>query len=158
MRLRIRLTSRSANLADLIADLPDELRKQALTHYSWVEDDRASYKRLAFVGDSALSLFVADELNRRFPHCRPGRLTMIRSRVVCGNSCTEVGREVGVPGMVEAVEDSRHGGAVPAGILLEAARPVGEMLEALIGGSYLTFGFDRVRPAVLDAFERQIQA
>jgi ribonuclease-3 len=157
LRLRIRSTESTPTLAELIADLPGELREEALTHYTWVEDDRDSYKRLAFIGDSVLSLFVVDHLHRRFPNSRPGQLTMIRSRAVSGISCAEVGRELGVPEMVDTLQEPKHGGAVPAPVLLEAARPVGEMLEALIGACYLTFGFERVRPAVLAAFERQIQ-
>jgi len=158
LRFRIRSSSSSPTLAELIADLPAALREQALTHYSWVQDDRDSYKRLAFIGDSVLSLAVADELHGRFPNCRPGRLTMIRARAVRGISCAEVGSELGVPEMLEELEDPKHGSAVPTTVLLEAARPVGEMLEALIGASYLTFGLEQVRPAVLAAFEPQIQA
>jgi len=158
LRLRIRSTSSTPTLAALVADLPAEVREQALTHYTWVEDDRESYKRLAFLGDSVVALLVADELHRRCPTSRPGKLTMIRSRAVCGISCAEVGRELGVPEMLESLEQPKRGGAVPVTVLLEAARPVGEMLEALIGASYLTFGLERVRRAVLAAFEGQIQA
>jgi ribonuclease III len=48
-----------AALAALIADLPDDLRRQALTHSSWTERRVDSFERLAFLGDSVLGLAVA---------------------------------------------------------------------------------------------------
>lgn len=144
-------------LAGLIARLPDELRERALTHYSWVEDDCDSYKRLALIGDSVLELFVVEDLHSRLPYSHPGRLTMVRSRVVSGVSCAEVGRELRIPEMLAALEESKHPNAIPADALIAASRPIAEMTEAMIGACYQTFGFDPTRRAVLAAFERQIQ-
>lgn len=145
-------------LAELIAELPAKLREQALTHYTWVKDDRDSYKRLAYIGDSLLALFVAEDLYGRFPNIHLGKLSMIRDRAVCGVSCGEVGRELGLPELLESLAEPKHVGAVPTEVLLKAPRPVAEMTEAMIGASRLTFGFERTRTAVLAAFERQIQA
>ncbi|MGN6201710.1 MAG: ribonuclease III, partial [Solirubrobacterales bacterium] len=50
-----------AALSALIAELPDDLRCQALTHSSWTERRVDSYERLAFLGDSVLGLSVASE-------------------------------------------------------------------------------------------------
>jgi ribonuclease III len=145
-------------LGELVDGIPEEMRKKAFTHYTWVEDDRESYKRLAFIGDSVLGLFVAEELNARFPDSRPGLLTQIRSRAVSGVSCKEVGRTLGIPSQLEALKRPRLEKAVPTDVLLEAIRPVAEVTEALIGACYLTFGFERTRVAVLEAFEPRIQA
>lgn len=145
-------------LEELISGIPPEMRKQAFTHHTWVRDDRESYKRLAFIGDSVLGLFVAEELNARFPDSRPGIFTQIRSRAVSGTSCKEVGRTLGVPFALEAIEEPQLENATPTKSLLEAIRPVAEITEALIGACYLTFGFERTRAAVLAAFEPQIQA
>lgn len=145
-------------LATLVSKLPEELWQQAFTHYTWTEDDRGSYKRLAFIGDSVISLFIAEELNARFPDSKPAMLTQIRSRAVSGTSCKEVGCALGVPSALEAIEEPLLPGAVPTKILLEAARPIAEITEALIGAAYLTFGFADTRDAVLAAFEPQIKA
>lgn len=144
-------------LADLVSKLPEEQWRQAFTHHTWVTDDRDSYKRLAFIGDSVLSLFIAEHLNARFPDSKPGRLTQIRSRAVSGTSCKEVGSALGIPAALEAIEEPSMPRAVPTRTLLEAARPIAEITEALIGASYLTFGFERTRAAVLPAFEPQIK-
>ena len=45
--------------------LPLTLRRQALTHSSWVEHRADSYGRLAFLGDSVLGLAVAEHLVQR---------------------------------------------------------------------------------------------
>ena len=53
-----------AALAALIAELPAELREQALTHSSWTERRVDSFERLAFLGDSVLGLAVATDALR----------------------------------------------------------------------------------------------
>ena len=42
--------------------LPDDLARQAVTHASWVTERSAGYERLAFLGDSVLSLAVSTHL------------------------------------------------------------------------------------------------
>ena len=67
------------SLEELLADLPDDLRRQAFTHASWVEHRAESYERLAFLGDGHLAFedvhqLVAREgdglavIGRRVPH------------------------------------------------------------------------------------------
>ena len=53
-----------AALSELVAELPAELRRQALTHSSWTERRVDSYERLAFLGDSVLGLAVASRVHR----------------------------------------------------------------------------------------------
>jgi ribonuclease-3 len=146
-------------LAELVAELPNELREQALTLPAWVKDERRSSKRLAHLGDSLLYLFLAEYLQDRFPKCSVGELTEIRSQTVSGLSCDVVGRALGVPGMLEEIEKSKREIGAPAEMLLEASpRPVAETTEALIGASRLAFGIEGTRHAVIAAFEGQIEA
>ena len=146
-----------STLAELVADLPEDLRRQALTHTSWVGDDRiASYERLAYLGDSVLALAVADELVDRFPDEDAGSLTKIHNHAVSGVSCAEVGRQLGVPEMLRSAEPENPDGGIPAEILLGGERPVPEATEALIGACFLAFGFEDVAEAVVGAFESRI--
>ena len=46
----------SGSLAELLDELPEELARQVVTHASWSERRGDSYTRLAFLGDSVLSL------------------------------------------------------------------------------------------------------
>jgi ribonuclease-3 len=144
-------------LAELIAALPDDLRRQALTHSSWSEVRTDSYERFAYLGDSVLALAVARGLVERFPDIDAGGLTKIHNQAVSGVSCAEVGRELGVPEMLRANEPDDIPVGIPAEILLSGERPLPEATEALIGACFLAFGFDRVAAAVALAFEPRVE-
>lgn len=146
-----------AALSELIAELPAELREQALTHSSWTERRIDSYERLAFLGDSVLGLSVASRVHERFAAIDSGGLTKIHNQAVSGVSCAEVGRALGVPEMLNSNEPEDVTAAIPARVLLEGERPVPEATEALIGACYLAFGFERTAPAVAAAFEPRIE-
>jgi ribonuclease-3 len=145
-----------STLAELIKELPADLREKALTHATWTEDRSDSYERLAYLGDSVLALAVAAELIERFPAVAAGGLTKIHNQAVSGVSCTEVGRSLGVPEMLREAEPEDEP-AIPAEVLLGGARALPEVTEALIGASFLAFGFDRTAAAVVAAFEAQIE-
>ena len=144
-----------AALAALVGELPDELRRRALTHSSWV-DGPESYERLAYLGDSVLALAVAAEIHERFPDVDAGGLTKIHNHAVSGISCAEVGTELGVPAMLEAAEPEAEE-AIPAAVLLAGSRPLPEVTEALIGACFVAFGFERAAAAVSAAFEARIE-
>ena len=146
-----------AGLSALIAELPEDLRRQALTHSSWTERRIDSFERLAFLGDSVLGLAVASELSERFTDLASGGLTKVHNQTVSGVSCAEVGRQLGVPEMLRGNEPEEMTGAIPAKILLEGERPLPEATEALIGACYLAFGFERTAAAVAAAFEPRIE-
>ncbi len=147
----------AAALAGLISELPDDLRRQALTHSSWTERRIDSFERLAFLGDSVLGLSVASRLLDRFETVAAGGLTKIHNQAVSGVSVAEVGRELGVPEMLRANEPEGVTGAIPASILLEGGRPLPEATEALIGACHRAFGYERTAAAVAAAFAPRIE-
>jgi ribonuclease-3 len=142
-------------LAALVGQLPDDLRRRALTHSSWTEAPE-SYERLAYLGDSVLALAVAAELHARFPEVDAGGLTKVHNHAVSGVSCTAVGRELGVPAMLEEADPGGEE-AIPARVLLEGSRPLPEVTEALIGACFLAFGFERVAATIVAAFGPHIE-
>jgi ribonuclease-3 len=146
-----------AALSALVADLPDDLRRQALTHSSWTEDRSESYERLAYLGDSVLALAVARDLVDRFAEVDAGGLTKIHNQAVSGVSCAEVGRELGVPEMLRDNEPKELAVGIPAAVLLAGERPLPEATEALIGACFLAFGFEPTAEAVAAAFESRIE-
>jgi ribonuclease III len=146
-----------STLAELILELPEELRRQALTHSSWSEVRVESYERFAYLGDSVLALAVARELVERFPEVDAGGLTKIHNQAVSGVSCAEVGRDLGVSEMLRANEPEDMPVGIPAEVLLSGERPLPEATEALIGACFLAFGFDRTAAAVAQAFEPRIE-
>jgi ribonuclease-3 len=138
----------------LLARLPPELAEQAFTHASWVEHRAESYERLAFLGDVVLSLAISTHLYPRFERYGAGRLTKVRAQAVSGQSCAEVARTLGVPERLETAAPDDTGRS--AEMLAASERILASICEAVIGAAYLAFGFERVAPAVVRAFEEQI--
>jgi ribonuclease III len=146
-----------AALAALIDDLPEDLRRQALTHSSWTEHRVDSFERLAFLGDSVLGLAIATKTYGSFEKLAAGGLTKVHNQAVSGVSCAAVGTQLGVPAMLRENEPEDVVAAIPAEILLEGGRPLPEATEALIGACYVAFGFERTAEAVAEAFEPRIE-
>ena len=141
-------------LAELLDGLPADLAGQALTHASWVEHRAESYERLAFLGDVVLSLAVSTHLLPRFERHGAGRLTKIRAQAVSGASCAKVARELGLPERLRQLAPDGQGRTFD--LLERSERVLASVCEAVIGAVYLTYGFDRVAPAVVEAFEDEI--
>jgi len=146
-----------AALSALIEELPEDLRKQALTHSSWTERRVDAYERLAFLGDSVLALSVAGYIFEEFEDLAAGGLTKIHNQAVSGVSCADIGLQLGVPEMLRGNEPKGLVAAIPAEVLLEGGRPLPEATEALIGACYVAFGFERTSAAVVAAFEPRIE-
>lgn len=142
----------SPALGALIEELPAAVLGQALTHSSWVDNRVRSYERLEFLGDSVLGLAVAAELYDRYPGENEGDLARWKAFVVSRGSCHVVACRLGIDELVRrsapAVDDARVE-------LAESATALGNILEALLGACFLTYGFERTRAAIADAFNEQ---
>ncbi len=118
--------------------------------------DRAqSYERLAFLGDSVLSISVSRALFPRFPNSTAGRLTKIRAQTVSRRSCVEIARATGVPARMRAAAPPGYEHQVER--LTAAESVLAEAVEAAIGACFLEYGFERTAEAVTQAFEPQIE-
>jgi ribonuclease III len=144
------------SLAELLAELPEDLRRQAFTHASWVEHRAEAYERLAFLGDVVLSLAVSDHLYPRFERYGAGRLTKVRAQAVSGSSCARVARELGVPDELRAAAPRGSTGR-SADMLVDSERVLASICEAIIGASYIAFGIERTAPAVVESFREEIE-
>ncbi|HEV7847338.1 MAG TPA: putative dsRNA-binding protein [Thermoleophilaceae bacterium] len=147
--------SRPESLDELLDELPEELRRQAFTHSSWVEHRSDAYERLAFLGDVVLSLAVSDHLFPRFERYGAGRLTKVRAQAVSGPSCARVARELRVPDELRAAAPDGTGRT--ADVLVDSERVLASVCEAIIGASYLSFGIERTAPAVVESFRGEIE-
>jgi ribonuclease III len=150
------MTPRTASLAELFEGTPEELRRQALSHSSWVEKRTESYGRLAFLGDSVLGLSVATLIFREDPDADIGDLTKILNQAVSGRACAEVARELGLPEIL-AGRAPDEGDGLPVDTLLASERTLASVCEAVIGACYLAHGFDRTSAAVVEAFAEEIE-
>jgi len=148
--------SRPESLEDLLSELPEDVRRQAFTHASWVGQRADSYERLAFLGDVVLSLAVSTHLYPRFESYGAGRLTKVRAQAVSGPSCARVALGLGVPDELRAAAPEGTTGR-SAEMLVGSERVLASVCEAVIGAAYLAFGFDRTAPAVVESFRREIE-
>jgi ribonuclease III len=147
--------SRPESLEELLAELPEDLRRQAFTHSSWVEHRAEAYERLAFLGDVVLSLAVSDHLYPRFERYGAGRLTKVRAQAVSGPSCARVASALRVPD--ELRKAAPEGTGRTADMLVHSERVLASVCEAIIGAAYLSFGPERTAPAVVESFRGEIE-
>jgi ribonuclease-3 len=150
------MTPGTASLAELFAETPEELRRQALSHSSWVELRTDSYGRLAFLGDSVLGLSVAARLFDQHPNADIGELTKILNQAVSGRACAAVARRLQLPEMLAGRAPDDEDG-MPVETLLASERTLASVCEAVIGATYLAHGFERVSRAVVDAFGEEVE-
>ena len=114
------------------------------------------YERLAFLGDVVLSLAVSTHLFPRFERYGAGRLTKVRAQAVSGASCAR-GRGGAGRAAAAARARARRRGRRSFAMLAASERVLASVCEAVIGAAYLAFGIERVAPAVVAAFEEEIE-
>jgi ribonuclease III len=149
--------SGTASLRELLDSLPLTLRRQALTHSSWVEHRADAYGRLAFLGDGVLGLAIAQHLFSRHPRADIGRLTKMHGQAVSGRACAQVAIALGVPTMLADVAPEDLEGGIEVDALLGSERALASVCEAVIGACYLHHGFEVTAPAIVSAFGRQVE-
>ena len=109
---------------------------------------------MAFLGDSVLGLAVSSDLFPRFSTAGAGRLTKLRAQAVARGACADVARELGLP---EKLRDAAGEGGRSADELVDSERVLASVCEAVIGAVYLEYGYDATAPAVVQAFEGQVE-
>ncbi len=141
-------------LLALAQQLDAETVRQVFTHSSWVSERGRSYERLEFLGDSVLSLAVTTDLYRRFPGHSEGHLARLRAYVVSRATCAKVAKELGLDRLLGEVGADHEASELDQ--LMANQNVLADVTESLIGALYLTFGFDAVRPGVVEAFAEHI--
>jgi ribonuclease-3 len=142
-------------LLSLAEQLDHATMRQVFTHTSWAAERVDSYERLEFLGDSVLSLCITTELYRRFPDVAEGHLARLRAYIVSRVTCARVATKLGLGKLLRV-----HAGlGKEAGDALQLQgnqNVLADLTEALIGAVYVTFGYEAVRPAVVEVFEEHI--
>ncbi len=151
-----RATGDPAALRELLDALPAELSGRVFTHASWTLRRADSYERLAFLGDSVLSLAVTSDLYPRLEADRfgAGELTKIRAQAVSGRSCRAVAERLEIPERLAAAAPA--GAAASVNALVSTERVLASVIEAVIGACYLAFGYERTARAVVEAFTPEL--
>jgi len=120
------------------------LLERALTHASYVNEHPPLIAQdgLAFVGDAALGLVVAERLLAREPAAPVGVLTPGRAALVSGANLARWGAELGLGAMVRLGRGEQQTGGRDRESILATT------LEAVLGALYLEVGLDAVRRVV----------
>jgi ribonuclease-3 len=125
------------------------------THASWADDRAASYERLEFLGDSVLELAIARAVFDRFGQASEGRLAKIRAHVVSRQSCAAVAKELGLGERL--LGNAREAPKDELQRISRSRNVLAAVLEAAIAAVYLEHGFERIEPAIVDAFSERIE-
>lgn len=125
------------------------LLKEALTHPSLTYDGtKLSYERLEFLGDSVLSLVIAEFLIENYPEESEGHLAKRHAALICGNTLSRVAEEAKIGKFIAMAEGEKQmGGRVNPNNLENA-------LEAIIGAVYLDGGLESARKFVLSYWKQ----
>jgi ribonuclease-3 len=115
------------------------LFEAAVTHASSRGDN---YERLEFLGDRVLGVVIARWLYERFPAESEGNLSRRFNTLVARETCGEIGRELGLPGVMRLGKQARDDGAN------WSDNVVGDVVEALIGAVFLDSGLDAAEALV----------
>jgi ribonuclease-3 len=119
------------------------LFERALTHGSAA---RQSYERLEFLGDRVLGLIIARWLFDRFQAEPEGKLSSRLNALVAGETCAQIGRELGVPEHIRLGKQARDDRANTSDNV------IGDVVEALIGALLLDGGFEAAESFVKRAW------
>jgi ribonuclease III len=115
---------------------------QALTHRSFLEQNEeydVSNERLEFLGDSVLSLIVAEYLFDAFPEKDEGFLTKVRAKLVNRLALAEAAEKIN---LVEFLLISKN---ISSTFANGSKTILSDALEALIGAVYLDNGLDSAK-------------
>ncbi len=129
----------------------EALLARALTHSSLrgARKVREDNERLEFVGDRVLGLAIAELLWATYPAATEGELARHLNRLVRGETCAKVGRQLGLGDFLMLSEsEAGSGGRLKATILADA-------VEAVLGAIFLEAGFNKARDVVLRLWENE---
>jgi ribonuclease III len=109
---------------------------EALTHGSTgAEHD---YERLEFLGDRVLGLSIADWLYANEEGAE-GKLSQRLNALVSREMCADIARAIDLPDHIQLGKQAREDGGADSENIL------GDVMEALLGASFVERGFDATR-------------
>lgn len=127
------------------------LLERALTHASvrGGKVARSDNERLEFIGDRVLGLAIAEALNKQYPEANEGELARRYNRLVRGEACAKVARNIGLGvHLILSESEAESGGRNKTTILADAA-------EALLGAVFIDGGFEKARAVVSKLWQDQ---
>ena len=131
------------------------LLEEALTHSSYANENPGGLpcnERMEFLGDAVLQIISAEYLYFKFPSMPEGRLTKLRSSLVCTQSLSAFAREIELGSFLRMGNGETASGGADRPSVLEDA------FEALIAAIYLDGGIEEARKFVLRFLSREVDS
>jgi ribonuclease III, bacterial len=126
-----------------------DLLVRAITHRS---AGSRHNERLEFLGDSILSLVIAEVLYHRFPNVSEGDMSRMRATLVREKTLAELAREFALGDyLILGPGELKSGGYRRESILADT-------VEALIGAIYLDSDLDKIRSLLLQWYNERLDA
>lgn len=123
--------------------------EQALTHRSASD---THYERLEFLGDSILSVVIAEALYHQFPKSPEGELSRMRATLVCGPMLAKIAQEFELGRFLQlGPGEKKSGGHRRESILSDA-------VEAIIGAIFLDSDIHTAMRIVMEWFAPRLSA
>lgn len=130
-----------------------ELLKNALIHSSYANEVRGnthSNERLEFLGDSVLSIIVADHIYHKYPNMPEGELTRLRASLVCEKTLCALSRELCIGEYLKLGKgEDKNGGRERDSILADA-------FEAVLAAIYLDGGMSAAKKHIFNTVLRDL--
>ncbi len=127
--------------------IDEALWLEALTHGS--TGAPRDYQRLEFLGDRVLGMVIAEWLYA-LEQGNEGRLSQRLNALVSRTTCAAVARAIGLGAHMQLGKQARDDGGQDSDNIL------GDVMEALIGASFVTQGFDATRDVVRALWADQV--
>lgn len=129
------------------------LLEHALTHSSYANEKKhtlGSNERLEFLGDSVLSIIVAEHLYKNYPDLPEGELTKIRASLVCEDALFEFAMELELGKFLMLGKGEQQNGGNKRHSTLSDA------FEAVLAAIYLDGGIEPAKKHVLRFVEKKL--
>ena len=110
----------------------------------------ADYQRLEFLGDRVLGLSVASWLFKESAG-QEGKLSQRLNALVSGATCARIARAIGASDHIRLGKQAREDGGTDSDNIL------GDVMEALIGASFVDNGYDVTRDAIYHLWADQLE-
>ena len=122
-------------------------------HSSYANEVRGSMlsnERLEFLGDSVLSVIVADHIYHKYPNMPEGELTRLRASLVCEKSLCALSRELCIGEYLKLGKgEDKNGGRERDSILADA-------FEAVLAAIYLDGGMQAAKKHIFNTVLRDL--
>ncbi len=130
-----------------------ELLNEAVTHSSYsneFQDNINCNERLEFLGDAVIELIISTYLFKKFKHYPEGKLTRLRSKIVCEEALFDIASNYNIGSYLKLGKgEEATGGRERKSILADS-------VESIIAAIYLDSNYNNVEKLVLKLFDDYI--